>query len=569
MAARPTGKLLRRKSDGSYESFAYDGANTRADPSLTEKTAREMWARGGYEEVDDADFEALRRIAYGQPEPVKPRGPAEWAADDFRAGSEKTALHPASAQDAVLRKPGYAEWAAEDFRAGAPKVGRADDYGDAKRDGLSNPSARPAQDWMDAPKSPMPPAGEKKGRGAPSISVGMPAADRAGAGRLPTASSMPQGAQKALAAGTSSPAAVERTVDPYGDARASANRNRLGAQLARAGGMVNEALSGARLDRAAYDDLEAQAEQPVADFAARRAMGREDATDAAALEERRLRAEDYARRAMADTRDFQYRQGRDKAEDARREAAALEDRRRFDAQQRAAAAERGLRRTELQDRRTEMEEGRNERARLAREAAQQQQADKALQTLGQQTSKLPIGELQQALESIDAQAPGLAYGKAPEDNPMGLKDRLARRVPFGAGEWAMSDEGKRYAANIAQLRDITMRMRSGAAINESEMRHYLSLLGDDILSDPQKAAEGINTVRQGLAQRMRNIQAPYVRGGTLDEYERQGGSSFRAPIFSGSASQNQTPARPTGRTVTRRDGSVWEELSDGSARRVR
>lgn len=536
MDARKTGKVLRRKKDGGYESFAYDGANTRADPNLSEGTAREMWARGGYDEVPDADFEALQRIAYGQPEPVKQRGPADWAEDDFRAG--------------------------------APKVGREDGYGDAKRDGLSNPAARPDMTAMDGPRNPnpMPRAGMKdgKGRGAPPLAVSMPAADRAGAGRLPAASAAPRAAQKALPASTE--AEVTRAVDPYGEARERANRNRLGTQLARAGGMVNEALSGARLDDGAYDDLEAQAEQPVADFAARREMGRQDATDAASLEERRLRAEDYARRWASGDRDFQYRQGRDKTDDARRDAASAEDTRRFNLQQQGAAAERGLRRQEGMDRRTDAEEAKNERARLAREQAGAQERQKSLQSLGQQTSKLPIGELQQALESIDAQAPGMAYGQAPKENPMGWTDRFAREVPFGAGEWAMSDGGKQYAATIAQLRDIVMRMRSGAAINKSEEAHYLSLLGDNVLSDQKKAAHGINTVRQGLAQRLNNIQAPYANNGALDEYERQGGSTFRAPIFSGNQTQNTVEAKPTGRTVTMPDGRVFDVLDNGKAR---
>ena len=522
----------------------------------------------GWQEVDDATFQGTR-------DAEARRDASRQAEEDFRAGATKAGAssgdadfealqHIASGQPEKERGP--ADWAADDFRAGAPKVGRADGYGDAKRDGLSNPAARPDMTAMDGPRnpSPMPRAGMKASPKRPSIAVSAPAADRTGAGRLPTVSATPQAAQKALPAETT--AEVTRAVDPYGDARAQANRNRLGAQLARAGGMVNEALSGARLDRAAYDDLEAQSEQPVADFAARREMGRQDASDAASLEERRLRAEDYARRWASGDREFQYRQGRDKADDARRDAASLEDMRRFDAQQRGAAADRALRRSEVQDRRTDMEEGRNERARLAREAAQQQQSEKALQTLGQQTSKLPIGELQQALESIDAQAPGLAYGKAPKELPMGTWDAMARSVPYGAGEWAMSDEGKKYAATISQLRDIVMRMRSGAAIKDSEAKQYLALLGDNVLSNPQKAAEGINAVREGLAQRLNNIQAPYVRGGTLDEYERQGGSSFRAPIFSGSQTQNTVEAKPTGRTVTMPDGRVFDVLDNGKAR---
>lgn len=524
--------LMRRRPDGRVDTFRRRGGVTSSDMGgVSEDVARQMHSSGGYRMVPDDEFE---RAKHGGPVRA-PQGTTPFIRDVSRHAAPKD-------YDATLPvDPGRT-------LAAAASLGRG---------------------FKGSTETEAPKAAPKKGqgKGQPSISVGMPAAAREGAGRLPGPSTLPTGAQKALAASTEAPADAARAVDPYGDARASANRNRLGVQLARAGGMVNEAMSGARLDRAAYDDLETQAEEPVADFMARRAMGREDAAAASALEERRLRAEDYARRWAAGDRDFKYRQGRDTAEDTLARDRMAADERRWKAELGARSADRHEARQARLDARTAAEEERNERARLAREAKEQQASDKALQTLGQQTSKLPIGELQQALESIETQAPGMAYGRAPEDNPLSLKDRVARRIPYGAGEWAMSAEGKRYAANIAQLRDITMRMRSGAAINESEMRHYLSLLGDDILSDPQKAAEGINTVRKGLAQRMRNIQAPYVRGGTLDEYERQGGSSFRAPIFNGEAPP--AVAKPTGRTVTRRDGSVWEELSDGSARRAR
>lgn len=561
MASRKTGKLLRRKPDGGYESFSYDGSTTRADPSLTEKTAREMWARGGYEEVPDADFEALKRVAYGEPYDAE-------VAADFRAGAPSFA-----ASNTADARGGSFMWSANDFRMGAPKVGRTDDYHDAKMDGLSNPSARPDMTAMDGPRNPnpMPRAGMKGGsKGRPSIAVGMPAADRAGAGRLPTATSMPAGAAKALAAGTSSPADVAQAVDPYGDARAEANRNRLFTNLARAGAMANEAVSGARYDRAAYDDLDAQAEQPVADFLARRELGREDAAAASAADERRLRAEDYARRWAAGDREFQYRQGRDKVGDALDRDKMAANERQWRAELGARNADRREARQARLDVRGAAEAERAERARLNREAHTKEVAQKSLQTLGQQTGKLPIGELQQALEDIEASAPGMAFGQAPDDNPLSLKDRIARKIPYGAGEWVMSDEGKHYASNIAQLRDIVMRMRSGAAINKSEERHYLALLGDDVLSDPQKAAYGINTVRRGLSQRLRNIQAPYAGNGALDEYERQGGTTYRAPIFSDEAPQpRQQTGTPTGRTVTRKDGSVWAEMSDGTAQRVR
>lgn len=534
----PAVKYLRKKKDGSYEGIAYDGGKATVDASLKPETARKMWAQGGYDEVDDTDFEALRRL-------VSPED--ENAEADFRAGASKFA-----ASGTAGAKGGPVKWAEDDFRAGAPKVGREDGYGDAKRDGFSNPAARPDMTAMDGPRNPnpMPRAGMKKGRGTPSLAVGMPAADRAGAGRLPTASAAPRAAQKALPASTE--AEVTRAVDPYGEARATANRNRLGAQLGRAGAMVNEALSGARYERGAYDDLEAQAEQPVVDFAARREMGREDATDAATLEERRLRAEDYARRWASGDRDFQYKQGRDKTEDARRAAQDAEDARRFSLQQRNAAADRAQRERERTDRRADMEAGRNDRAAEARAATLSGQREKSLAQLAERSQ--PAAEMRADIDTVNGfiQKGGDDFDALPGVGP------IQGNLP----EFLRSTDGDRLFQSANRLAANVILAKSGKAATDAERKVLLSNYGIRNGTTEEAFIAGMQALARDAQESLRNIESGYDSS-VVDTRRERGGTT------SGDIPQIQGPAagpKPTGRTITMPDGRVFDVLDNGKAR---
>lgn len=485
----------------------------------------------GWQQVDLDTFRAARRHAEGgtlSPRDAQRLGLPETEAEaDFRAGA------PAAAA-----APRFSTPAESDFRTGAAAQARAWDPGDAKRDGLSNPSARPAQDWRDGPRnpSPMPRSG---GRGQPQVQVGrVETGDPTGfVGRQAASGRNPPngGAARPWASKYPEVAAymqqrMQQPQDELGEARARADRGLLFSRLGRAGAMLNENLTGAKYDRAAYDDLDASAQQPVADLMARRGMAREDAEDGRRADETRWRRE-------TDVRDFEYQQGRDRAQD---ELAS----RRLSADERRAAEDRTYRWAALREQRSGRKADEQARAdaraeeRAAKERnMKERQTEKDLKDVGVATSKAPFGELQSALQQVEQRAPGIAYGQTPARNPLSTRDRIARAVPFGAGEWAMSDEGKRYASEIANLRDLISRARSGAVLNEGEERHYRSLLGDEILSDPAKAASGINAVRQGIAQKLRNAQAPYARiqdpgePSVLDAYEQEGGTTYRAPIF--------------------------------------
>lgn len=348
------------------------------------------------------------------------------------------------------------------------------------------------------------------------------------------------------------------------EAQAQARDGRLAARLAHAGAMFNTAVSGARHEEDAYSDLERGADQPVVDYSQRRALA--DKVEA--------EARDHAerlRKAGLDERDFSF-----KTEQAKRQEQL--DRDRMALQERMRADDREARSKDLAYRYAEMRQQRQfrEQDKAAAEAQKRQDrldrnSEKDMQSLGQATSKAPFGEMQRALEDLDHLIPGLPYGQTPKNAPIGVGDRLARKLPWGSGEWMMSGEGKKYTAVINNTRDLISRMRSGAVLNASEEAHYMSLLGDDVFSDPEKAAAGLNEIRRGIAQKLRNAQAAYARGrgdgpSALDQYEQEGATSYRAPIFSGERSP--TPV-PTGRYKRGRDGRMYAEMSDGSAQEVR
>lgn len=350
------------------------------------------------------------------------------------------------------------------------------------------------------------------------------------------------------------------------EAQGDANRRALAVELASAANQVGSGIAGGRYDDSLWDNQRSAARQPVADYEARAGEERiqNEEQRRAAEDEREARAAERA--AQMEMERFQYGKTRDMSQDQlARDRMAQEAEL---ARQRllSEGLDRGLRREEMRYRQKEGEELKRQMAEEKAAERQRREGEKDLQRLGEQTSKAPYGELQQALEEVDRLVPGLAYGNAPDEAPMGFGDRVARSVPLGMGNWAVSDEGQKYGTVIANLRDLVSRFRSGAVLNEGEERHYLSLLGDEVFSDPRRAAAGINAVRQGLGQRLRNVQGAYAKTGALDEYESTGATTYRAPIFSGTG-RRVPVVDPNGRAATIDESELAEALKDGWRRR--
>ncbi len=358
-----------------------------------------------------------------------------------------------------------------------------------------------------------------------------------------------RGAAPALPARVSTFLQGRRQPSDLEDAQRRANVNQLSANLGRSTEFLASGIGGVRPRPEAYDNLQEQAGQPVTDYQQRHTEDRQQEQDELALAEAQREAERAAQ-------EFQFKQGRATAEDQLARDRLAQEKALAEGRLRSDAADRGLRREEMTFRQKEGAELKQQMAEERKKERQSREDELDLQRLGTATSKAPFGEFQAALEDIDRLVPGLAYGQAPDEAPLGLGDRVARALPLGAGDWLMSDKGRAYSTAISNLRDLVSRMRSGAVLNTGEERHYLSLLGDRALSDPRAAAEGINAVRQGIANKLRNAQGGYQN--VLPRYEATGATSYRAPIFG---------AAPTGETIDMPNGDVYEVLSDGTTRR--
>lgn len=454
-----------------------------------------------------------------------------------------------------------------------------EDWGDGKRGGASAPPAELEQDWTDGKLSG---ASNPKARAAGgSLQVGSSSKSPAdadylqrlkGVGSTDTPAAPTPFSDSELQAmfEADTPAGAAEEDDPaLAAAQAQGRETSLAAAIGRAGAHLNEGLTGAKYDRTAYDGYAANAERPVGELLQRRkAVGERQGRERLAQQDR-MRAEEharqYARQRQQDARQADndaYGRQRDAKGDARQAARDAEDARRFNLSQQDAAAARAATRGAAGGRQAEKDEA----ARLKAQSAADADAVKRGEKLGQATSKAPYGDLQSALGALEGLSPGIIYGDAPEENPIPFGDRMLNRVPMGAGERFMGDKSLKYKSELQNLRDLISRLRSGAALNQSEEAHYLSLLGDDILSDPRRAAAGINAVRRGIGQKLRDAQAAYA-GPVLDNYEREGGTTYRNPVFSGQG-RGAAPApvrmqSPDGRQYTVDPSEVDEAMRNG------
>lgn len=555
-------KYLRKRKDGQgYEAIRLGPGGASYDAKLTEDTARKMWAQGGYDELDEdaVDFEAARLLAGADSSMGLPSGVALTRRDDGDFDLTREYAGGASMGQRVPRgvANSLANLGGERVRLSAPATPQPvleQDPGDAKRDGLSNPTARPAQDWTDGPRNPnpMPRAGPKKP--APRIQVGMPAqGGGASAARAPaeaTRTTPVPGARKPL------PPLVANYMaqrfgdqDPFAAARREASRNRLGVQLARAGGMANEALSGARLDGGAYDDLETQSQEPLEDFAARRKMGQEDEEARGREGERRLRAEDAQRRWDADARDFRYRTERDAVEDQRADV-------RLTAEERRAADDRALRWASLKEQRASrasMEEARAQERKDAAAAKETQmrerQDEKDMAELGKRTDKL-------AQTKADVETVNRLLAQGGDIPGAGVWDSVKMTNAFTRALFASQEDVESWQASQRMAANYLNTM-TGQSFTPLEAERTLARYGVAPGATEQEWRAGmtafIRDVKSGLVQK----EAPFSH--VVPEFRSRGGVTAQDI-----PEPAQQAPRPTGR-VKRVGGRVYMEMSDGTA----
>lgn len=638
-------KWIRPRGDGRFEALRFDDSSTGYDENLDAATAHQMLTSGGYEarNADDVDFEAARLLAgldagghraeevtlAQQPDgqfkitrrlangaEIGDTGGRALASTLQYMGGDRVKVGQAAAPEnappvapppAAVRfieapapRQDWGDGMKGDGTANAA-MGRhldengvfdgkgtpAQDFNDAKMDGLSNPGARPAQDWSDTgPRPSMPRGGAARPR--PSIQVQRPETGdpdgylqrlRASA-RGPSAAA----AQAGLAPGRpAAPAAAQ--VDAYDQARGESARRRFGTQIARAGAMVNEAISGAKMDRKAWDDLEAQSQEPLQDLAAKRKMRFEDAAEGRAVnadgragradaraqagegreaalsdpasrvsrtaraqlllrypkEAARLSREELASMSAADVQNYLRGFGEDR-DDAARERMHQE----------SVAARRsalGESRAEREQRKAELQAQKEAAATQKRTDMLDRQNEKDLQELGKRSQG--NADLQDDLTTISGflDADG-GTGDLPGVGP------VVNSFP----EFLITADGAKLRSAATRLYRGVVRQESGQTVTPQEAATALEAFGMGAGKSETAFRQGMAALAQRARRALQNTEAGFNRG-VVDERRARGGvTSHDIP---------QPGPRPTGERIRMPDGRVFEVLSDGNTRQVK
>jgi hypothetical protein len=414
--------------------------------------------------------------------------------------------------------------------AGAPpaKQNALEEYL-ARAAGMSKPLAGAT---VQPPPAPMP---------APSPKVAQkpaprPAVDVRAAGQVETSSlrSGPLARSQAPSRPVQLPPRVQQFMERRRNpdlekAQAKAGVNRLVAGTLGASEKILSGLAGVRSDPSSSQRLMAQADQPVQDY-------QQQAEEDRALEEASARAAEAARRAGLDESRLDLDRQR-----------LSQDAEQFTAQQRGAAAERAMRREELNLRRKEGDDAKNERARLAREAKASEASEKDLQKLADRTKD--AAALKDDLETV------LPYVNGTGDIP-GVGP-----VVSALPEFFLSAEGTNVRQAAIRLYRGIVRAESGQTVTPQEAETAMEGMG----MGKGRSEEAFRLGFAALARRgqaaLKNAEAGF-RPAVVDERRARGG------VTSAEIPQAQRGPQPTGRTAIL-NGEVYEELSDGSSRRVR
>lgn len=93
-------------------------------------------------------------------------------------------------------------------------------------------------------------------------------------------------------------------------------------------------------------------------------------------------------------------------------------------------------------------------------------------------------------------------------------------------QFLLSDEGKTLRQKIAQLQNLTLKDRSGAAVTNQELQRLLNELGTGVLSTDAQLKTGLSQVRRNLDAVKQNVVAG-VDDATLAEYQSRGGMPLK------------------------------------------
>jgi hypothetical protein len=352
---------------------------------------------------------------------------------------------------------------------------------------------------------------------------------------------------------------------------------RLAAALGRAGAMANEAISGARFDRGAYDGMEASANAPVAELLARReADKRKRLEDPTSPESRRFQQgvskalggvyspEEIAEMTAADE-PFVARYGEMRNRiDERREAATQADLTRRAGMEREDAQradEQGFRASEAEkDRALQRELARNRGGvgggggRAAAMAANVLERD--VQKAGEDLEG--AGILKGDLDYLDQQA-------ALEDVPgVGKWDSLKT----GLLSVFASDDDTRTLQTKRGVVGRLLKERSGTAASDAEVERVMTELGMGPSASEQEFRVGLKRLRNDVGRALATKQARY-RPEVVETYRQRGGtlaSDIAATPTAGGERKQYSASRNMTRVLDARGNVLRMEQGDTRGR---
>lgn len=189
---------------------------------------------------------------------------------------------------------------------------------------------------------------------------------------------------------------------------------------------------------------------------------------------------------------------------------------------------------------------------LARQAEMDDQ--RLLEKLAKESDKALFSDALDALQTMEAVAPGVTFGEVPKEVPAtGLGERFLSGV--GLRGWMGPQEAEARQA-LQNLRDVVKRARSGAAITASEERSYLGLLGDQALASPQAMTTALSQFRRTFGQRLAGLQSPYEK--VLPRYKGPKAAEFlERPGAKGGEQSARRITRTVGGETRVWNGTAW------------
>ena len=195
---------------------------------------------------------------------------------------------------------------------------------------------------------------------------------------------------------------------------------------------------------------------------------------------------------------------------------------------------------------------REDRAALAEQRRQDtlnQQDEKSLQELGKrsQGNANTYDDLNTVTRFLDADG---GRGDLPGVGP----------VVSGFPEMAISSDGVELRQAATRLYRAVVREESGQNVTPQEAATALESYGMGLGKSEDAFRQGMAALAQRAKRALGNVEGNFKPSVVQQRRDRGGITSQDIP---------QPGPRPTGRRKRAPDGSVWEELSDGSARQVR